>query len=147
MSATRYYQLLNQIIDMPDPVRPARRGHLGADRVQGRPLPRSLRRGGAPPGRSRRDAPRPCRGPGRRGEGLHPARGPTGAEVEDKGHSVALHYRNATSPASGEAIAAWAQERAEALGLQVRPGKMVVELSPPGPTKADALERLVAGSG
>ena len=73
--------------------------------------------------------------------------GLTGAEVEDKGHSVALHYRNATSPAAGEAIAAWAQERAEALGLQVRPGKMVVELSPPGPTKADALERLVAGSG
>jgi trehalose 6-phosphate phosphatase len=73
--------------------------------------------------------------------------GLTGAEVEDKGHSVALHYRNATSPAAGDAIAAWALDRAEALGLQVRPGKMVVELTPPGPTKAEALERLVAGSG
>jgi trehalose 6-phosphate phosphatase len=73
--------------------------------------------------------------------------GLTGAEVEDKGHSVALHYRNATSPGAGDAIAAWALDRAEALGLQVRPGKMVVELTPPGPTKAEALERLVAGSG
>jgi trehalose 6-phosphate phosphatase len=73
--------------------------------------------------------------------------GLTGAEVEDKGHSVALHYRNATSPGAGDAIAAWARDRAEALGLQVRPGKMVLELTPPGPTKAEALERLVAGSG
>jgi trehalose 6-phosphate phosphatase len=73
--------------------------------------------------------------------------GLTGAEVEDKGHSVALHYRNATSPGAGDAIAAWALDRAAALGLQVRPGKMVVELTPPGPTKADALERLIAGEG
>ena len=73
--------------------------------------------------------------------------GLTGAEVEDKGHSVALHYRNATSPDAGEAIAAWALDRARALGLDVRPGKMVVELTPPGPTKAEALERLIAGEG
>jgi trehalose 6-phosphate phosphatase len=73
--------------------------------------------------------------------------GLTGAEVEDKGHSVALHYRNATSPDAGEAIGAWAQHTAAARGLQVRPGKMVVELTPPGPTKADALERLIAGEG
>ena len=71
----------------------------------------------------------------------------TGAEVEDKGHSVALHYRNATSPGAGDAIAAWAVDRAAATGLQLRPGKMVIELTPPGPTKADALERLVAGEG
>jgi trehalose 6-phosphate phosphatase len=71
----------------------------------------------------------------------------TGAEVEDKGHSVALHYRNATAPGAGDAIAAWADDRAAATGLQVRPGKMVIELTPPGPTKADALERLVAGEG
>jgi trehalose 6-phosphate phosphatase len=73
--------------------------------------------------------------------------GLTGAEVEDKGHSVALHYRNAISPDAGEAIGAWAQHQAAARGLQVRPGKMVVELTPPGPTKADALERLIAGEG
>jgi len=71
----------------------------------------------------------------------------TGAAVEDKGHSVALHYRNATAPGAGEAIAAWAADRAAALGLQVRPGKMVIELTPPGPTKADALERLIVGEG
>jgi trehalose 6-phosphate phosphatase len=73
--------------------------------------------------------------------------GLTGAEVEDKGHSVALHYRNAASPDAGETIAAWAVDRAEELGLQVRPGKMVVELTPPGPTKADALQRLIAEEG
>jgi len=71
----------------------------------------------------------------------------TGAEVEDKGHSVALHYRNATSPEAGNVIEAWARHEAAARGLEVRPGKMVVELTPPGPTKADALERLVAGEG
>jgi trehalose 6-phosphate phosphatase len=73
--------------------------------------------------------------------------GLTGAEVEDKGHSVALHYRNAASPEAGKAILAWALGRAAVDGLEVRPGKMVVELTPPGPTKADALERLVRGSG
>jgi trehalose 6-phosphate phosphatase len=73
--------------------------------------------------------------------------GLTGAEVEDKGDSVALHYRNASSPDAGDSIRRWAQDRARLLGLQVRPGKMVVELTPPGPTKADALERLVAGEG
>lgn len=73
--------------------------------------------------------------------------GLTGAEVEDKGHSVALHYRNATSPDAGKAIAAWARDRAEVLGLQVRPGKMVVELTPPGPSKADGLERLITEEG
>jgi trehalose 6-phosphate phosphatase len=71
----------------------------------------------------------------------------TGADVEDKGDSVALHYRNATSPDAGEVIGAWALSEAAARGLQVRPGKMVVELTPPGPTKADALERLIAGEG
>jgi len=73
--------------------------------------------------------------------------GLTGTQVEDKGHSVALHYRNATSPDAGEVIGAWARHEAAARGLQVRPGKMVVELTPPGPTKADALERLIAGEG
>jgi trehalose 6-phosphate phosphatase len=73
--------------------------------------------------------------------------GLTGTEVEDKGHSVALHYRNATSPDAGDVIRAWALHEAAARGLQVRPGKMVVELTPPGPTKADALERLIAGEG
>lgn len=73
--------------------------------------------------------------------------GLTGAEVEDKGHSVALHYRNATTPGADGIIGGWAVRRADELGLQVRPGKMVVELTPPGPTKADALERLVTEEG
>lgn len=70
-----------------------------------------------------------------------------GAEVEDKGHSVALHYRNAPDPATGPALGAWAAARAAELGLQVRPGRKVVELTPPGPTKADAVGRLIAEEG
>ncbi len=73
--------------------------------------------------------------------------GLSGAGVEDKGHSVALHYRLATAPEAAQAVAAWATARAQDLGLQVRPGKMVVELTPPGPTKADAIERLVTEDG
>ncbi len=70
-----------------------------------------------------------------------------GVRVEDKGDSVAIHYRLATLPAAGAIVAAWAFDRASALGLQVRPGKMVVELIPPGPTKADAVEALLARHG
>ena len=70
-----------------------------------------------------------------------------GVRVEDKGDSVAIHYRLAASAAAGAVVAGWAAVRAADLGLQAQPGKMVVELIQPGPTKADALERLVARHG
>ena len=70
-----------------------------------------------------------------------------GVLIEDKGDSLALHYRLADSPSAGAALARWADARAGAAGLTVRPGKMVVELIPPGPTKADAVETLITRHG
>ncbi|HLI55390.1 MAG TPA: trehalose-phosphatase [Actinomycetota bacterium] len=66
-----------------------------------------------------------------------------GCTIEDKGQSVALHYRQAASPAAGRALGAWARARAGHLGLEVRPGRRVVELTTPGPTKAGTVERLI----
>ena len=70
-----------------------------------------------------------------------------GVLIEDKGDSLALHYRLADSPTAGAALAQWADARAGDAGLTVRPGKMVVELIPPGPTKADAVETLITRYG
>ena len=76
-------------------------------------------------------------------EELLRAEGLAGCEVEDKGLSVALHFRRAVSPEAGARLTEWAARRARDVGFQVRPGRMVVELTPPGPTKADAVERLI----
>ena len=71
-----------------------------------------------------------------------------GVDVEDKGHSVALHTRNAPDPG-----AAFADLRplAEQIGaendVEVVPGRFVLELRPPGMDKGGALRRLVAESG
>jgi trehalose 6-phosphate phosphatase len=57
--------------------------------------------------------------------------------VEDKGAAIALHYRNA--PEAGEACKAAAQRLAQRFDLEVKPGRMVVELRSRGPNKADAV--------
>jgi trehalose 6-phosphate phosphatase len=72
--------------------------------------------------------------------------GLSGCEVEDKGRSVALHYRRA-APEAGDRLAEWAVAEAEDLGLELRPGRMVVELTPPGPTKAEAVDGLIRREG
>ncbi len=68
-----------------------------------------------------------------------------GTLLEDKGESIALHYRNA-SPEVGEAARAEARAAAEASGGAVKllPGKMVAELVPVGVDKGTAVERLMA---
>ena len=68
-----------------------------------------------------------------------------GTLLEDKGESVALHYRNA-SPEAGEAVRAAALAAVEAGGgaLKLLPGKMVAELMPAGVDKGVAIERLLA---
>ena len=66
------------------------------------------------------------------------------AWVEDKGASIAVHYRQARDPprARAELVAALA-EVASSAGLEVVEGKMVVELVPAGrPRKGGAVERL-----
>jgi trehalose 6-phosphate phosphatase len=60
-----------------------------------------------------------------------------GLLIEDKGLSVALHYRNAPEAAT---IAETAGERlARRMGLQLQYGDCVVELRTPGADKGDAL--------
>jgi trehalose 6-phosphate phosphatase len=69
-----------------------------------------------------------------------------GAWVEDKGGSVAIHYRQAPDPAAARAALVLALERiAPEMGLEMAEGKMVVELVPAGrPRKGGTVERLVA---
>jgi trehalose 6-phosphate phosphatase len=68
-----------------------------------------------------------------------------GARVEPKGGSVAVHYRAADDPTvARDELAVGLAPIAEAAGLAMLPGKMVVELVPAGrPLKEGAVERIV----
>ena len=55
-----------------------------------------------------------------------------GVVVERKGLTVTLHYRKARALAGW--VQAFAEEQSRATGLVAPPGKMSVELRPPGPT-------------
>ena len=70
---------------------------------------------------------------------------PPGIWIEDKGHAVAVHTRRSADPEGAltvlrEPLAGLA-ERA---GLVVEPGRMVIELRPPGMDKGAALKNLAA---
>lgn len=60
-----------------------------------------------------------------------------GLLVEEKGASVAIHYRLAQSRAAEARVVA--RRIAETTGLTVQEGDMVQELRPPGPAKGDAI--------
>lgn len=95
-----------------------------------------------PYGEDRRTAPAsPLPQPLRQALAALTARHP-GVEVEDKGLSVAVHYRAA--PALGGALhrqlAAWARRYPE---LDLLRGKRVIELRPHGSDKASAMARLL----
>lgn len=60
-----------------------------------------------------------------------------GLLVEDKGASVALHYRLA--PEAGPAVVDCARRLARQTGLVLQEGHMVAELRTPGPDKGEAL--------
>ena len=66
------------------------------------------------------------------------------AWVEDKGASIAVHYRQAPDPAEARArLLVALQPVATNGGLRLIEGKMVLELVPPGrPLKGGAVERL-----
>ena len=76
--------------------------------------------------------------------GLLASAGPdTGVHTEDKGGSVAVHTRRAADPAASfqrlrEPLTALAEQH----GLTLEPGRMVLELRPPGMDKGMALTRL-----
>ena len=64
-----------------------------------------------------------------------------GVLVEQKDSGVAIHYRLA--PARGDDVVALAGALAARFGLEVRRGRMVAELTEPGPGKGEALSSLV----
>ncbi|HXF73203.1 MAG TPA: trehalose-phosphatase [Actinomycetota bacterium] len=72
-----------------------------------------------------------------------------GAWVEDKGASLAVHYRQAPDPRSARArLARSLRAAARAAGWEVVEGKMVLEVVPPGrPMKGAAIGTLVRETG
>ncbi|MEW6058661.1 MAG: trehalose-phosphatase [Actinomycetota bacterium] len=71
------------------------------------------------------------------------------AWVENKGPSLAVHYRQAPDPQSARAaLVGGLQQVASEMGLEIVEGKMVVELVPASrPRKGGVVERLVAEHG
>ncbi|MFJ9692679.1 trehalose-phosphatase [Kitasatospora sp. NPDC101183] len=65
---------------------------------------------------------------------------PEGTWVEDKGRSVAVHTRRTAAPEEAlEALRAPVGELAREYGLVVEPGRLVLEVRPPGVDKGAAL--------
>ncbi|MEQ7004586.1 trehalose-phosphatase [Actinopolymorpha sp. B17G11] len=73
---------------------------------------------------------------------------PEGTAIEDKGRAVAVHVRRTSDPAAAtDLLTGRLTELAQAHGLTVQPGRMVLELKPPGMDKGVALRALVAEVG
>ncbi|MEC4020050.1 trehalose-phosphatase [Streptomyces sp. H27-D2] len=71
-----------------------------------------------------------------------------GTWIEDKGRAIAVHTRRATDPqAAFELLLAPLGELAARHGLIVEPGRLVLELRPPGMDKGVALAEYVRESG
>ena len=71
---------------------------------------------------------------------LPPLLAPEGADLEDKGISLVVHTRRAPDPVGAlERLTAPVREVAEGAGLEVHPGRLVLELRPPGYDKGGAL--------
>ena len=69
--------------------------------------------------------------------------GPEGAALEDKGLSLVVHTRTARDPYGALArLEAPVRTVAEQFGLEVHPGRLVLELRPPGFDKGGALRSL-----
>jgi len=65
---------------------------------------------------------------------------PEGAEVEDKGLSLVVHTRRAPDPTGAlQRLRPALAELAARAGLEDHPGRLVVELRPPGHDKGGAL--------
>lgn len=73
---------------------------------------------------------------------------PEGTAVEDKGTSLAVHTRRTADPAAALALLREPLGRlAESADLAVEPGRMVLEIRPPGMDKGTALRELAAERG
>ncbi|RLU86952.1 trehalose-phosphatase [Streptomyces griseocarneus] len=72
----------------------------------------------------------------------------SGTWVEDKGRAIAVHTRRAADPqAAFDALRAPLEALAERHGLIVEPGRLVLELRPPGVDKGVALAEYVRETG
>ena len=73
---------------------------------------------------------------------------PDATWVEDKGHALAVHTRRTADPdATLCLLRGPLDDLAERLGLAAEPGRMVIELRPPGVNKGTALTGLVRERG
>lgn len=69
---------------------------------------------------------------------------PDGVGLEDKGHSVAVHTRNAADPAAAfRGLRPAVDDIGAEHGLEVVPGRYVLELRPPGTDKGGAISELI----
>jgi trehalose 6-phosphate phosphatase len=76
---------------------------------------------------------------------LADAAAPEGTAIEDKGTSLAVHTRRTADPAAALALLREPLGRlAESAGMTIEPGRMVIELRPPGMDKGAALRALAA---
>jgi trehalose 6-phosphate phosphatase len=76
---------------------------------------------------------------------LAEAGAPEGTRIEDKGSALAVHTRRTADPAAAlAAVADPLADLAAATGLTLEPGRLVIELRPPGMDKGSALAALAA---
>jgi trehalose 6-phosphate phosphatase len=76
---------------------------------------------------------------------LAEAAAPEGTAIEDKGTALAVHTRRTADPAAALALLREPLGRlANRTGLAIEPGRMVLELRPPGMDKGTALRALAA---
>jgi trehalose 6-phosphate phosphatase len=76
---------------------------------------------------------------------LAAAGAPEGTRVEDKGHALVVHVRRTADPQAALArLTGPLAEFAAETGLDCQPGRMVIELRPPGVNKGTALTELIA---
>ena len=76
---------------------------------------------------------------------LRAAGAPDGTRIEDKGHAVAVHTRGTADPDAALArLRGPLETLAGQTGLALEPGRLVVELRPPGMDKGVALRELAA---
>jgi trehalose 6-phosphate phosphatase len=72
------------------------------------------------------------------------SRAPEGTTIEDKGHALVVHVRRTADPDGAlERLREPLRALAEDNGLELAPGRRVLELRPPGHTKDVALTELV----
>jgi len=75
---------------------------------------------------------------------LAAAGAPKGTQVEDKGHALVVHVRRTADPQAALArLTGPLGEFAAGAGLDAKPGRLVIELRPPGVNKGAALAALI----